>query len=305
MAASFHRFLDFPWEIRARIWEHTVEPRTVEVRIPGYAKPVTDEMRKKYNLEPFGFPWITVQHLRSSTPVPAPLHACREARNHLTTTKGSGGGLGSGDYYQKAFQCMPAATWDGRTKPLVHVLRRPDFWLELGLDLNLEEPRYVWMNFEMDMLSIGPTRLDQFLLFYEDITRLKLERARDERFIFGESSVFYHCVHLQEVHIVCTDGLDNWAFLVEDDFCQRTKNILLIDGKTGETARPADLAAKWDLDELRAVEYRKNGARINPDTDVPFVPWLPPGWLEGEEYFCGEYYYESGEEAWEYWDDDC
>lgn len=112
----------------------------------------------------------------------------------------------------------------------------------------------------------------------------------------------YKWVNLKEVHIVCKNGLESLAS-VDDDFrCCSTRNILLIDGKTGEAARPFDFAAKWDLDELRAVQYRKHGARINPDTNVPFVPWLPPGWLEGDEFWV-ETYYENGEEEWKVWGD--
>ncbi|KAJ4416951.1 hypothetical protein N0V85_002068 [Neurospora sp. IMI 360204] len=293
MAASFHHFPHLPWELRSRIWEQTVEPRTVEPRtvevsITYYKKPVTDEMMAKYNLEPSNFPWISVRRLRSSTPVPAPLHACREARNHLTKEKD---GLGY-HYYQKALQYLLAATWQGRFMKL-----QPDFRLELGLDPG---PRYIWINFERDMISIGRTPFDKFVSFYKDIKRLKFEREHDDDFI--DYNGFCRWDNLQEVHIVCADGLDNWA-LVEDDFrrCSAKNNILLIDGKTGETARPSDFADKWDLDELRAVQYRKDGARINPDTDVPFVPWLRPGWLEGEQYF-GETYYENGEADWERWE---
>jgi hypothetical protein len=68
--ATFHPFPRLPYELRAQIWEMTVEPRVVNV-----------ECR-----------WGEATRqicLTSSTPVPAVLEACREARNH---------GL-----YQKAF----------------------------------------------------------------------------------------------------------------------------------------------------------------------------------------------------------
>lgn len=51
--------------------------------------------------------------------MPAPLHACREARNHLlSTTKDGGGGGGGGGlgYYRKAFYELPATMRDGRNK---------------------------------------------------------------------------------------------------------------------------------------------------------------------------------------------
>lgn len=302
MAASFHRFPELPWEIRSRIWEHTVEPRTVEARFTYDKKPITDEMMAKYDLErPSDFPFVVVRRLRSSTPVPAPLHVCRESRHHLILARKDGGGsrLGSGSgYYQKALHYGPHAYLRGGRTP--KSLSQPDLQLELGMDL---VPRYIWFNFEMDMFSIGRTCFDDLLSVKTKIKRLKFERAHDQKFTRFESLGLRIWVSLQEVHIVCADGLDNWA-LVEDDFDRRTSDILLIDGKTGETARPSDLilAAKWDLDELRVLQYRKNGYRINPYTRVPFVPWLPPGWLEGREY-QGKIGYYDGEEDWQEWDD--
>lgn len=58
--SSFYPFPRLPIELRLQIWEMTVEPRTVDVQVS----------------------WMNGVHLRSATPVPAILHACREARNH-------------------------------------------------------------------------------------------------------------------------------------------------------------------------------------------------------------------------------
>jgi hypothetical protein len=61
---AFHSFLLFPFELRALIWQSTVQPRTVEVRV--------DHLSSYMNQH---------AHLVSSTPVPATLQVCREARN--------------------------------------------------------------------------------------------------------------------------------------------------------------------------------------------------------------------------------
>ena len=160
------------------------------------------------------------------------------------------------------------------------------------------------------MISIGAdTCFSEFWYSRRFITRFEFERSFDDGEKFfripypAEKSEDW--VKLKEVHVVCTDGLDLWA-MVGSGFhgCSAYGNILLIDQKTGETTTPADLEAKWDprRDELMALYYRKRGDRINLDTNVPFVPWLPPGWLEGEE-FVGSTWYESGEEPWVVWDD--
>ncbi|KAF7168387.1 hypothetical protein CNMCM5623_001470 [Aspergillus felis] len=97
--ATFHLFPRLPFELRARIWELTVEPRTVEVRV-----------KKDNSLWGEG----EILHVTSSTPVLAVLQACHEARNLRL--------------YQQAFNFSSAV-----------------------------ERRHVWVNFDIDMISIGDT----------------------------------------------------------------------------------------------------------------------------------------------------
>lgn len=61
---AFHLFPRLPFELRAQIWQLTAEPRTVEVRV------------KKDNAL-----WSQTLHVTSSTPAPAVLQVCYEARN--------------------------------------------------------------------------------------------------------------------------------------------------------------------------------------------------------------------------------
>ncbi|KAK3947008.1 hypothetical protein QBC32DRAFT_319355 [Pseudoneurospora amorphoporcata] len=69
------------------------------------------------------------------------------------------GGGGLGPYYSKTFHQLPAALLYEKFKvPLPPGLR-----LELGLGL---EPRYVWVNFEMDMISIGQSIFVYFAPYY-------------------------------------------------------------------------------------------------------------------------------------------
>ncbi|PWI67169.1 hypothetical protein PCL_04331 [Purpureocillium lilacinum] len=118
--ATFERFPLLPLELRQRVWELTVELRVVEVRF-----------KMDYDDSPDGKP--KVLHVTSSTPVPATLHACREARTH---------GL---SMYQRAFT--------------------------IGA-----EPRYVWVNYEMDTISVGDTSLSLI-----DAEKLLIRRLRTER----------------------------------------------------------------------------------------------------------------------------
>ncbi|KAH8161628.1 hypothetical protein CIB48_g6619 [Xylaria polymorpha] len=71
--AAFHPFPRLPAELRAQIWEMTVAPRIVEVRITYRASALSPDSSSTNT--------ATVPHLVSSTPVPAILQTCQEARN--------------------------------------------------------------------------------------------------------------------------------------------------------------------------------------------------------------------------------
>ena len=268
---AFHLFPRLPWELRARIWELTVEPRTVEVIVKYELVMVTNDMRTRYDFgtDPDKIFWIYVLRLRSSTPVPAPLQACREARVHLT--EDVGGSLGS--YRKTDFHQLAEAKGDG-----IKTTLQPELRLELGL--GPEPRRYVWLNFEMDMISIGERNFTLFKQYYRDIKRLKLARKRDESYDYFDHNALREFSNVRECHVVCLDGIDMWED-AEIGIPGDVEKILLIDRKTGETATPAEIEAKWN--KIRGVEMRKGGARIHYDTSVPFVPWLPPGWFEGRE----------------------
>src|SRR5689334_2419090 len=112
---TLHSFPLFPFELRALIWQFTVQPRTVEVRV--------DRRGSGQNRH---------THLVSLTPVPATLQACREARN-----------LG---LYERAFS-------------------------DIGAD-----GRYVWVNWDMDIISIGTSYFSYFHPCAPLIKRLQFER---------------------------------------------------------------------------------------------------------------------------------
>ncbi|KAK3485935.1 uncharacterized protein B0T23DRAFT_294316, partial [Neurospora hispaniola] len=67
----FHYFPYLPWELRARVWELSAEPRVVHVRTVESGNPLSDasDGKKEYKT------------VFSSNPIPAMLQACRESRN--------------------------------------------------------------------------------------------------------------------------------------------------------------------------------------------------------------------------------
>ena len=170
---AFHPFPLLPFEIRARIWEMTIEPRTVEVRFTRehttYGK---------------------VRYVTSSTPVPGAVQTCHEARN-----------LG---LYQRAFSSG-------------------------------DEPRYVWVNFEVDMISIGET--DYWIINSERllIRRLRFEDKNNEGFFHFHSKELRDFCNFREIHVICKDGLlawqDAWEYLYWP--CPR-ENMRFIDKESGQ-----------------------------------------------------------------------
>ncbi|KAL3442676.1 hypothetical protein BJX65DRAFT_312584 [Aspergillus insuetus] len=136
---GFTLFPCLPAEVRVRIWQMAVEPRTVEIR----------PKRGVYS---------ALEYFVSSTAVPAVLQVCYEARTHAS--------------YQMAFALGNA-------------------------------PRYVWVNFEVDMISIGQTRFlelqgpDALL-----IRRLRFEREDDEWFFhFMSKEMMGVLPDMDEVHV--------------------------------------------------------------------------------------------------------
>lgn len=158
---TFHPFPRLPLELRERIWELTLEPRTVEVRLergPTYV-PVHSRLKKYY---------VT---LRSSTPVPPILQACQEARNC---------GL-----YERGFAEVQDRGYD-------------------------DPHRYVWINFDIDIVSIGDFAIQDLFPVAPKIKRLQ--------FLQEYSEAFFHWIHrdllkfsrMEEIRVVCEDDMCNW-----------------------------------------------------------------------------------------------
>ncbi|PKX93384.1 2EXR domain-containing protein [Aspergillus novofumigatus IBT 16806] len=181
--AAFRLFPHLPFELRAQIWQLTVEPRTVEVRVKK-----VDGLRGK------------ILHVTSSTPVPTVLQVCHEARNQ---------GL-----YQQAFK-FPSGV----------------------------KPQYVWVNFEIDMISIGDTYFDTIESAEQQlIRRLTIQRENTDSFFYSESRELQMYSNLEEMHVICEDGLLAWQDAWEYVYWPCPKeNLRFIDKETGQIAVGEDL----------------------------------------------------------------
>lgn len=202
---SFPHFSRLPRDVRLRIWEMTVVPRIVEVRV-NYSKNDADNdqaAKRSAKVTPEG---DEVFPLFSSTPVPAPLQACQEARNHL----------GQGEVgYEKAFWGLP------KLKPEDAEKQQPPK-TELSSPASNEELsrrcHYVWINFQQDMLSLGPSPFHHFLssCYSSKIRALRFQRdlfSNEEAVDLTDLRLISKFTNVKELHIICAYGqdVDDWA----------------------------------------------------------------------------------------------
>ncbi|KAJ4991799.1 hypothetical protein SVAN01_02649 [Stagonosporopsis vannaccii] len=198
--STFYPFPRLPLELRLAIWDMTIEPREVEVRIvtPTHDDPLIPKWSRPYdwgcisdarfNAAMSHVPTSTragrkarrkarqiwkeyhpYVHLTSST-LPAILHTCREARN-----------LG---LYQQVYL-------DGEDPPL-------------------NDRRYVWLNLDIDLVNIGTWNMLYFQPIASCIKRLKFSREFPEE-LWQELDGLENFRNAKEVHIVCIDGFENWG----------------------------------------------------------------------------------------------
>ncbi|KAI4641534.1 hypothetical protein J4E93_007631 [Alternaria ventricosa] len=206
---TFHPFPRLPLELREQIWKDTVEPRTVDVR-----------RTREYN------------QLVSSTPIPAILQSCREARNL---------GLYERVYFEVA--AVKKFKNDHAPEMLIKDFFMPDE--EQGekepekVGCPKTEQRYVWLDFDIDMLDIGASYFSKYKAIAPAIKRLKFERENGcEYFYHTESRRLKEFINVEEVHIVCADGFWMWAGAIEDHgwSCAEEK-LVFTDAFDGRVAR--------------------------------------------------------------------
>jgi hypothetical protein len=195
--STFHPFPKLPTELRLLIWEMTVEPREVEVRLTTPEDPIEAERihpsdwnmgaRGKWSKATQGMPnstpadheaiekvweewknWHPRVHLVSSN-IPGTMHTCRESRNN---------GL-----YQKVSLDNQHGT----------------------------DRRYVWLNPDIDLVNIG----EMYLAYLEPIAhlfkRLKLERELSDYWWESENELLGNFINVEEMHVVVTDGFYAWG----------------------------------------------------------------------------------------------
>lgn len=226
---TFHPFPRLPFELRARIWELTVEPRVVEVRVV-YHDP---SPLKKTDPDAWTNEWMKKRlpprrHLRSPTPVPVQLQTCREAREHLSRHPCGG--------YQRAFS---------------EIMTTPSGGFDPVPEGDAERGHYVWLNLDVDMVSIGKTGLHDLQAVAHQVRRLRLWRDIScEYFSHTESALFGRWfTSLAEVRLICPYGMKSCYKVTEDIYFPcGPENVYLVDPEEmgGQMMSSADLDAMID-----------------------------------------------------------
>jgi hypothetical protein len=209
--STFHPFPKLPLELRLAIWEMTVEPREVEVRIvqPMPEDPIEakywnshpDEWasvdaekfdkamthaptskrgyrKAKTKLRQEWKPYRPYVHMVSSM-IPPALHTCRDARNHLIRSD--------------------------------HGLYQP---ISLHADAQPADRRYVWLNLDIDLVNIGTSYLNHFEPIAPAIKRLKLSRENTLGNFWYKVEGQYLLplfFNVEKMYVVCIDSIINWS----------------------------------------------------------------------------------------------
>jgi hypothetical protein len=227
---AFPMFSRLPVELRLHIWELTVEPRTVEVRVFGSHTIHIDYTKKR---EPY-------PRLFSSTPAPATLHTCREARDHLQKN------------YQQAFADL--AIINGAPRDT--------------------ERKYIWTNLDIDTISIDDTRFECFESVAPIIQRLKFARDDNcESWSRWESDKMRWFANVQEIYVDIGDhDFPHWHGTSEQYYWPcGVENVYMITPRDGQMMNLVDLENKYD--RLWEKEIEKEHGRyvqvINGDPQWP------------------------------------
>ncbi|KAK4150657.1 hypothetical protein C8A00DRAFT_17858, partial [Chaetomidium leptoderma] len=112
-------------------------------------------------------------------------------------------------------------------------------------ELSPSETRYVWLNPEIDMISIGTTGFEAFKPVAHLFKRLRFERNNgDESFYYFEADKLRLFVNTKEIHVVCPEGIEAWhEASKEHHFPCGAENLFFIDLNDGRMMRSIELDA--------------------------------------------------------------
>jgi ribosomal protein L11 methylase PrmA len=127
------------------------------------------------------------------------------------------------------------------------------------------EGRYVWLNLDIDMVSIGDSWLHIFRPIAQMIKRLRFSRDNnDESWCsLGEAEELRHYKNVSEIHVVVSENgdMEDWHGASQRYLWPcGVENVLIIDDKEGQKMRLMDLEHKCD--RLSEAESREQGTNF-------------------------------------------
>ncbi|KAB2108855.1 hypothetical protein AG0111_0g2487 [Alternaria gaisen] len=218
--ATFYPFSRLPTEIRLRVWELTVEPRTVKIDFKSRTQ---------------GSRWFEVLH--STTPIPGPLQTCRESRN---------AGL-----YERCFSELCAHNGDTKKKRRRNGDWQPGqrsyVWCNLVMDM-----------IDIDDCGFDKFRSVAHLIKRLKFKRKNDEWWSRGGAGLPDSSNLDWFENASEIHVVLheRDDFENWNGTSYEDSWP-CDNVLFIDEQEGEEMWMMDL--EWTYDRKYEAGARKNG----------------------------------------------
>ncbi|CAN9233375.1 unnamed protein product [Alternaria alternata] len=128
------------------------------------------------------------------------------------------------------------------------------------------ERRYVWLNFDIDMVDIGNSYLSAFKPIASKIKRLKFERENSNEAWFNtEKRELKDFKNVEEIHVVCADGFDQWAFSIEHHLNELLKDYERLKDLERLRSGPSGLAqAAVPVEEALESNTAVNEAVRNP-----------------------------------------
>lgn len=199
----------------------------------------------------------------STTPVPALLQTCREVRN-----------LG---LYKQAFAEVEivAACCDPDNPRQYKLDEAAAFTDGAGW-------RYVWLNLEIDIVSVGPSKLYWFEEVALSIRRLKFERAGPFEFFEREIGYLNGFDNVEEVYIVCADRMEMWyGYTLKHSWPCELQNLLFIDPFDGRRVMNAPAMERMvhekllrrDVERRRAVMAHLRRMEVDQERQLEEAKW--------------------------------
>jgi hypothetical protein len=126
---------------------------------------------------------------------------------------------------------------------------------------------YAWVNYKVDMISIGSLDIWWFRPEMPLIQRFRFESENDESFFYFQSKRLRGFTGLKELHIVCLDAVGYWVNVAEEMYFP-TENVFFI-GRGPENTTMCSRQQLFEMNPSRPLaEYSNSYYRQKYDKRI-------------------------------------